>query len=187
MAYEQSSGSEKYVTNPYFLHYFDHPRMVLVSKPLNGDNYSTCCRAMTPSLNIKSKRGFVDGTIKIPYAKNEPDDYALWTRCNDMILSWILNSLTLDLADIVIFYHIIRNWQDIQDYFSRNNAPRIFQITRDIACLTQDWSHDCCSLLYKIERIMGWARSYNDIVCSCRVGHKRHRLMPFFYGTQWVL
>jgi hypothetical protein len=60
MANEQSSGSEKYVTNPYFLHYFDHPRMVLVSKPLNRDNYSTCCRAMTPSLNIKSKRGFVD-------------------------------------------------------------------------------------------------------------------------------
>ena len=52
--------------NPFSLHHFDHPGMVLVSKPLNGDNYSTWSRAMTISLNAKSKLGFIDGTIEQP-------------------------------------------------------------------------------------------------------------------------
>ncbi|RVW61736.1 hypothetical protein CK203_065076 [Vitis vinifera] len=46
--------------------------MVLVSKPLNGDNYSTWCRAMTISLNAKSKLGFIDGTTTMPSATDKP-------------------------------------------------------------------------------------------------------------------
>ncbi|RVW59310.1 hypothetical protein CK203_101678 [Vitis vinifera] len=67
------------------------------------DNYSTWCRAMMISLNAKSKLGFIDGTTTMPFATTKPDDYASWKRCNDMVLAWILNSLTQDLADSVIF------------------------------------------------------------------------------------
>ncbi|RVW62421.1 hypothetical protein CK203_064186 [Vitis vinifera] len=52
---QPSNGGKLDAANPYFLHHSDHPGMVLVSKPLNGDNYSTWCRAMTISLNAKSK------------------------------------------------------------------------------------------------------------------------------------
>ncbi|RVW37291.1 hypothetical protein CK203_088200 [Vitis vinifera] len=48
---QPSNGGKLDAVNPYFLHHSDHPGMVLVSKPLNGDNYSTWCRAMTISLN----------------------------------------------------------------------------------------------------------------------------------------
>lgn len=102
-----------------------------------------------------------------------------------MILSWILNSPTLDLADTVIYLITAQEiWQDLQDYFSQSNAPRIFQIKRDIACLTRD--HMIVVAYYtKLKGL--WDEqlgSYNDIVCSCRVNHKRHRLMIFFYETQ---
>ena len=104
MANEQhSDGGKLDAINPYFLHHFDYPGMMLVSKPLNGDNYSTWCRAMMISLNSKSKLGFIDGTTTMPSATTKPDNYALWKKCNDMVLSWILNSLTQDLADSVIF------------------------------------------------------------------------------------
>ena len=43
-------------------------------------------------------------------------------------------------------------------------------------------SDDCCSLLHKIEEIMDELGSYNDIVCSCGVDHKRRRLMQFLMG-----
>ncbi|KAF7127773.1 hypothetical protein RHSIM_Rhsim11G0163200 [Rhododendron simsii] len=133
------SGGKSDAANPYFIHHSDHPGMVLVSKPLNGDNYSTWCRAMTISLNAKSKLGFVDGTITAPLAKTKPDDYASWRRCNDMILSWILNSLTPDLADSVIYSTTTQEvWEALRDRFSQSDATRIFQIERDIACLTQD-------------------------------------------------
>ncbi|KAL6319163.1 hypothetical protein AAG906_011249 [Vitis piasezkii] len=38
---QPSNGGKLDAANPYFLHHSDHPGMVLVSKPLNGDNYST--------------------------------------------------------------------------------------------------------------------------------------------------
>ena len=96
-------GNKSDVSNPFFIHHSDHPGMILVSKPLNGDNYGTWCRSMRISLSAKNKLGFVDGTVKKPSKKTDPDEFSLWQRCNDMILSWILNSLDQDIADSVIY------------------------------------------------------------------------------------
>jgi hypothetical protein len=63
--------------DPFFLYHSDHPRLVLVSKPLNGNNYSTWCRSMTISLNAKNKLEFIDETVQIPSVTNQPDDHAL--------------------------------------------------------------------------------------------------------------
>ncbi|KAI9176718.1 hypothetical protein LWI28_006340 [Acer negundo] len=57
-------------SNPYFTHHSDHPGLVLISKPLTGDNYSTWKRAMTLALNSKKKLGFVNGSIKTPSERN---------------------------------------------------------------------------------------------------------------------
>jgi len=51
-------GKEPNFNSYYSLHHYDHPRMVLVSKPLDGDDSSTWRRAMVISLNAKSKLGF---------------------------------------------------------------------------------------------------------------------------------
>jgi trans-2-enoyl-CoA reductase len=85
MANEQSSNGRRDATanpysNPFFLHHSDHPGMVLVSKPLDGDNYSTWCKAMTISLNTKSKLGFIDGTTTMPSATAKPEDYVAWKK-----------------------------------------------------------------------------------------------------------
>ncbi|KAH9786417.1 retrovirus-related pol polyprotein from transposon RE2 [Citrus sinensis] len=174
-----SNGGKLDAANPYFLHHSDHPGMVLVSKPLNGDNYSTWCRAMTISLNAKSKLGFIDGTTTIP---STTDEYASWKKCNDMILSWILNSLTQDLADSVIFSTTAQEvWEDLRDRFSQSNAPRIFQIERDIACLAQD-QMTVAAYYTRLKKLWDELGSYNDTVCSCGADHKRRRLMQFLMG-----
>jgi len=46
--------------------------MVLVSKLLDGDKFSTWRRAMVISLNAKSKLGFVGGTVKAPSVEDKP-------------------------------------------------------------------------------------------------------------------
>jgi hypothetical protein len=56
--------SEASLSNPYFTHHSDHPDLISISKPLNGDNYSTWKRAMTLTLNSKNKLCFVNGSIK---------------------------------------------------------------------------------------------------------------------------
>ncbi|KAI9165036.1 hypothetical protein LWI28_006378 [Acer negundo] len=54
------------ISNPYFTHHSDHPGLILISKPVNRDNYSTWKRAITLALNSKNKLGFVNGSIKAP-------------------------------------------------------------------------------------------------------------------------
>jgi len=54
-------------------------------------------------------------------------------------ITWIINSLTHDIVDSIIFYDTAHEvWKDLQNCFSQSHAPQIIQIERDIACLTQD-------------------------------------------------
>ncbi|XP_070676306.1 uncharacterized protein [Malus domestica] len=56
-----------------------------------------------------------------------------------MVLSWIVNTLERDLSDNVLFTNVaIEIWADLEKRFEQRNTPRIFQIKRDIATLTQD-------------------------------------------------
>ncbi|GMP99607.1 hypothetical protein CsSME_00047020 [Camellia sinensis var. sinensis] len=115
---------------------------------------------MTISLNAKSKLGFIDGTIAMPAATTKPDDYASWRRCNDMILSWILNSLTPDLADNVIYSTTAQEvWDDLRDHQMSVSA-----------------------YYTKLKGLWDEFGSYNATVCSCGADHKRRKLMQFLMG-----
>ncbi|RVW13323.1 hypothetical protein CK203_088995 [Vitis vinifera] len=87
------------ISNPYFTHHSDHPGLVLISKSLNEDNYSAWKRAMILALKSKNKLGFVNGSIKALSEEIDPEGYATWSRCNDMVHSWIINTLNPEIAD----------------------------------------------------------------------------------------
>ena len=46
-----TDSSKMIISIPYYLSHANHPGLVLISKPLNGDNYCTWKRAMTLALN----------------------------------------------------------------------------------------------------------------------------------------
>lgn len=51
-----------------------------------------------------------------------------------MILSWILNALSSDLASSVVYSDTAKDiWDDLRERFSQKNITRIFEIRRDIA------------------------------------------------------
>ncbi|KDO53174.1 hypothetical protein CISIN_1g045486mg, partial [Citrus sinensis] len=80
-------------SDPLFIHAFDHPGMILVPKVLDGTNYPMWRRSILISLSAKNKLGFIP-------TPNETDaTYQIWQRCNDMVLSWIFNSLSPNLPD----------------------------------------------------------------------------------------
>ena len=92
---------EKLGSNPYFLHHSDHSGMILVSKVLEGDNYSTWSRAMQISLGTIDKIGFVTSSIKSPPSAD--DSFPSWKRCNDMVISWLLKSIHPNIESYVIY------------------------------------------------------------------------------------
>ncbi|KAA8537887.1 hypothetical protein F0562_027533 [Nyssa sinensis] len=125
-------------SSPYFLHHGDSPGAVLVSQPLTGDNYSTWSRSMSMALSAKNKLGFIDGSISRPSQQTDKL-FDTWSRCNNMVLSWILNSVSKDLATSIIFIDTAAAvWKDLKERFSQSNAPRIFQLQQAISSLSQN-------------------------------------------------
>ena len=123
-------------TSPYFLHNSDHPSIVLVSHHLTGANYNTWSRAMVMALTAKNKISFIDGSIPCP----ESDDFLFgtWIRCNNMVISWILNSVHKDIADSLLYFDTaVGIWNDLRDRFRQSNGPRIFQIKKHLIALSQ--------------------------------------------------
>ncbi|XP_073037030.1 uncharacterized protein [Primulina eburnea] len=123
-------------SSPFYLQNGDHPGLVLVSHQLTGNNFNTWNRAMIMALTAKNKLGFVDRTIVQP----PPDDllYGAWLRCNSMVISWILNSVSRDIADSLMYIPTASEmWIDLRDRFLQSNAPRIFQIKRLLTDLHQ--------------------------------------------------
>ncbi|KAB5520101.1 hypothetical protein DKX38_024420 [Salix brachista] len=111
---------------------------MIVSKQLNGENYNTWRRAMMMALSAKNKLSFVDGTLPRPSNLYDAQGLA-WTRCNNMVLSWLLNSVSTEIANSIIYIDDASEiWKDLQDRFSQHNGPRIFQLKKSIASLCQE-------------------------------------------------
>ncbi|GJT16323.1 cysteine-rich receptor-like protein kinase 8 [Tanacetum coccineum] len=107
--------------HPLFLHQHDHPDLILISKKLTGsDNYGSWKRSMMIALNAKNK-------LKIVTSEHEKPTIdlvhrAIWERTNDMIISWILNTidehivqLKQNTTSIEIYYHKLKGVWDEYD------------------------------------------------------------------------
>ncbi|KAF5463803.1 hypothetical protein F2P56_013935 [Juglans regia] len=126
------------VEDSYYLHHGENPGLMLVSQQLNEDNYSLWARAMSKALSAKNKIGFVNGILKKPANTSDPK-FLAWERCNDMVLSWIINSVTKNIASSILYIDVAAYvWKDLQERFSQRNRPRIFQLKKAISSLTQE-------------------------------------------------
>ena len=123
--------------SPYFLHHSDNPGLTLVSQPLTSDDYASWSRAMTIALSVKNKLGFIDGSISKPTGNDLPLLHS-WIRNNNIVISWILNSVSKDISASTIFAESTTEiWNDLKDRFQQSNGPRIFQLRRDLLNLSQ--------------------------------------------------
>ena len=87
-------------------------------------------------LHAKRKLGFVDGSLPIP---KEQNDISNWERCNDVVDSWILNSVSLEIHPSILYAETATQiWTDLKDRFSQSNAPKIYQLKQSITTLKQE-------------------------------------------------
>ncbi|XP_071708394.1 uncharacterized protein [Rutidosis leptorrhynchoides] len=124
--------------HPLYLHQNDHPGLILISKKLTGsDNYSSWRRSMMIALNAKNKLKIVTGDIIEP-AANSPVK-AFWERTNDMIISWILNTITDQIGNSLNFVNNAAElWRELHERYSQLDGHIIYQLTNEITQLKQD-------------------------------------------------
>lgn len=125
------------INHPYFLSSSDHPGLALVTEVLTGENYHAWNRSIQIALSAKLKLGFIDGSLIKP--ATDVNQITLWTRSNDLVISWILNSINSEIRNSVVYMKTAKKiWDDLSARFSRTNIPRLFGLRKDLADLKQD-------------------------------------------------
>lgn len=174
--------------DPMHIHPSDTPGMNLINDQLTGmENYSVWSRAMLISLRAKNKIAFIDGSCKRPAAENLL--LQQWERCNALVLSWIMNSVSKDIfGGIVYSTDASVVWTDLKEQFDKVNGSRIFALHRDIGHLTQG-SNSISTYYCKLKQLCD---EYSSLVvlpsCECTTAKKylehdhQQRLLQFHMG-----
>lgn len=121
---------------PYYLHPSDSPGMQITAFVLNENNYYQWQRSMKIALSSKLKLGFVDGLYVKPASCSSL--LVHWLRCNNMVMSWILNFVSVDIRNIIVY---IKNahkiWLDLAVHYAQSNVPKLFHLCKELAHLSQ--------------------------------------------------
>ncbi|XP_019227222.1 PREDICTED: uncharacterized protein LOC109208553 [Nicotiana attenuata] len=122
----------------YFLHSSDAPGISLVNTVFDG-------------------RGFQGSK-----------DFQQWNRCNDMVTSWLLNSLSKDIGDSVIYSKFAKDlWTSLEHKFVQSNGAKLYHLRKELSGLAQGTS-DIASYFTKLKRLWDELDSLNcDVKCNC--------------------
>ena len=93
---------------------------------------------MQRALGAKSKLGFIDGTLSLtPAMAKVPILVQAWTKCNNMVVSWILNCVSLKILTSVVYKNTdLEVWNNLKNRFSQKNGPRLFQLQKELATIS---------------------------------------------------
>ncbi|KAK9070135.1 hypothetical protein SSX86_010535 [Deinandra increscens subsp. villosa] len=167
MSSNPDSTSSNTISNssPLYLHPSDHPGLILVSNQFNGSGFGTWKRSMTIALSAKNKLGFVDGTIVAPTDESEIE---AWKRCNHMVISWILNTLSPHISQSVLYTDTAQQlWTELVERYGQSNRAQIYQLQKSLCQISQG-SDDIATYFTKIKHIWDELISLDTaIVCTC--------------------
>lgn len=133
----KDTSTKSYPKDPYYIHPSDNPGLHLVSNPLTLTNYLMWKCSMEIVLTAKDKLCFVDGTCKMP---EDPASelYTRWIHVNSMVVSWLINSMSKELAETYIYTKSARQlWVDLEEKFGESDRPHISNLKKKMATLFQ--------------------------------------------------
>ncbi|XP_059290842.1 uncharacterized protein LOC132044366 [Lycium ferocissimum] len=155
-------------SHPFYVHLSDSLGSQLASIPFNRTSFVIWRSSIMTSLSAKNKLGLLTG--KEPAAKPSPESpyFPYWERCNDMVKSWIINSLTREIAISVVCFPTAKEvWEDINDRYGPSNGSKYIQLQREISATTQG-SSDIPAYFTKMRSLWDELNSaYVGPTCTC--------------------
>ncbi|CAM8901857.1 unnamed protein product [Rhodiola kirilowii] len=108
----------------------------LVSEVLTGrQNFVQWRKAMEIALSARDKLEFVEGQIPIP---TDAKQKARWKRCNNVIMTWILNSVSKNVVGQILHSDTVAMaWKSLHMKYGGSNVSRKFSLQQEIANLMQ--------------------------------------------------
>ncbi|XP_075099012.1 uncharacterized protein LOC142175905 [Nicotiana tabacum] len=168
---------------------------VLVPVAFNGTGHRSWRSSILRALSVENKVRFITGKYNKPNAREAT--YDQWARCDDMVTSWILNSLLKDLADILQYVNDAKElWQELEDRYDQTNGEKLYQLQKEINDLNQV-TLDITGYYTKIKKLweeLNTLNAHAQCGCQCTCGAKAYmhkaeqdrRLIQFLMGFNEV-
>ena len=92
---------------------------------------------MQRSLGAKNKLKSIDGSTEV--LDEDHLNFIQWQRCNHLILSWIINLVSGQIASTILFHeNFIDAWKDLHERFSKAGRICIVTLRTTINSLKQN-------------------------------------------------
>ncbi|XP_056688844.1 uncharacterized protein [Spinacia oleracea] len=149
----------------YYLSNNDLNTSKLVNIVFDGKCFNDWKRSMMIALSARNKLCFVDGTLDQPTTNSE--NFRIWNRCNDLVISWMLGSLEVSIARSVLYLKTARDiWLDLEERFCQSSGPQLFSVQQKLCDLNQDEDEQISGFFTKIKLL--WDQLYGlDPLPSC--------------------
>ncbi|XP_019248647.1 PREDICTED: uncharacterized protein LOC109227908 [Nicotiana attenuata] len=123
-------------------------------------------RSLLIAFLAKNKLGFIDGSCSAP--ASDSTSFSLWTRCNDMVTSWLLISLSKEIAASVRYSKSAQAlWTDIKDRFGQSNGAKLYHLQKEISDLMKG-SGDIAGYFTILKLLWDELDAiYTTLTCSC--------------------
>ncbi|XP_071727423.1 uncharacterized protein [Rutidosis leptorrhynchoides] len=102
--------------------------IIITCHKLNGQNYNQWSHSVMIFVTRKGKDEYLTGDA-LPPAQDDPR-YHTWKTENNMVMSWLLNSMTNETGENFMYYKTAKEiWDAARDtYSNKYNASAIFEI-----------------------------------------------------------
>ncbi|KAJ0947540.1 putative transcription factor interactor and regulator CCHC(Zn) family [Helianthus annuus] len=178
--------------NPLYLHASDSTHLTIVNIKLKGtENYTVWANAMLLALRVKNKLGFVDGSIDKPV-----DDEVLaaqWERCNSVVLTWILNSVSEELYLGQVYSKLASEvWKDLKETYDNIDGSVVFNLYQKINGFNQnglsvsEYYHKLNIMWKQLDQILQLPSCTCNASTSFNNFNQMIKLMQFLMGLDSV-
>ncbi|XP_018624406.2 uncharacterized protein [Nicotiana tomentosiformis] len=135
----------------FYMHTSDVLRSSLVSLLFDGTGYGSWRRTILMALSVRNKLDFINGSSVKPL--NISPLARQWQRCNDLVVSWLTNSLSKDITRSVEYSELAKDiWSELEERYGHADAAKVFELKKDLAHISQG-SLDIASYFNKIKKL----------------------------------
>ncbi|XP_074347626.1 uncharacterized protein LOC141686490 [Apium graveolens] len=177
--------------HPLYLQNIDHSGETKLQQVEGTENFGFWTGSIIIALSAKNKLEIVNGTCVRP---NEDSPLrAQWDRINDMVISWIMNTVSDEVSNGMYFVTSTQDvWIELHDQFLSVNGHQVYQVLRAIYALEQ--GDKSIEIYYHKLRNLWDEYAALEAVLSCKCGckcgfHKLHedrnqrkKLLQFLMG-----
>ena len=147
---------------------------------------------MRRALGGKMKFGFVDGSIS-PIIDEFDTLFRAWNRCNMLVHSWIVNSVSPSIAQSIVFMENACDvWVDLKERFAQGDLVRISELMQEIYSLQQDskivttFYSELKILWEELEIYMPIPNCTCRVRCSCEFMRNARRNHTLLYAIRFL-